>query len=191
MDTGRVYLGRAHVSAERASDGGSLWPHHPGGLVQPERAEGPGDHRAAGLRRPARLQGRAPVQLQGRQAGGCAGGADPSELTMSDDRDRIAEFKEVADLMPDDPVVRFGLAGAYLDAGQAESAIIEYQETIRLKPDYSAAHRGLGRALERAGRREAALAAYRKGLEVATQTGDLQTKKEIEVFLRRLDPPGS
>ena len=101
--------------------------------------------------------------------------------------DRIAEFKEVAELMPDDPVVRFGLAGAYLDAGQAESAVLEYQETIRLKPDYSAAHRGLGRALERAGRPEEARAAYAKGLEVATQTGDLQTKKEIEVFLRRLD----
>ena len=101
--------------------------------------------------------------------------------------DRIAEFKEVAELMPDDPVVRFGLAGAYLDAGQAESAVREYQETIRLKPDYSAAHRGLGRALERAGRREEARAAYAKGLEVATQTGDLQTKKEIEVCLRRLD----
>ena len=101
--------------------------------------------------------------------------------------DRIAEFKEVAELMPDDPVVRFGLAGAYLDAGQAESAVLEYQETIRLKPDYSAAHRGLGRALERAGRREEARAAYAKGVEVATQTGDLQTKKEIEVFLRRLD----
>jgi hypothetical protein len=27
--------------------------------------------------------------------------------------DRIAEFKEVAELIPDDPVVRFGLAGAY------------------------------------------------------------------------------
>jgi predicted Zn-dependent protease len=51
--------------------------------------------------------------------------------------------------MPDDPVVRFGLAGAYLDAGQPEEAVLEYQQTIRLKPDYSVAHRGLGRALER------------------------------------------
>ena len=106
------------------------------------------------------------------------------------DRDRIAEFKEVAEIMPDDPVVRFGLAGAYLEAGQVENAVREYEETIRLKPDYSAAHRGLGRALERAGRREDAQAAYRKGLEVATRTGDLQTKKEIEVFLRRLDSTG-
>jgi Flp pilus assembly protein TadD len=108
------------------------------------------------------------------------------------ERDRIAEFKEVVELMPDDPVVRFGLAGAYLDAGQAESAILEYEETIRLKLDYSAAaHRGLGRALERAGRRDEAQAAYRKGLDVAARTGDLQTKKEIEVYLHRLDMAGS
>jgi len=81
------------------------------------------DDPAADVHRPGRLPGRAPVQLQGRQAGGCAGGADPSELTVAE-RDRIAEFKEVAELMPDDLVVRFGLAGAYLEAGQAESAII-------------------------------------------------------------------
>ena len=47
------------------------------------------------------------------------------------EHDRIAEFKEVAELMADDPVVRFGLAGAYLEAGQAESVILEYEETIR------------------------------------------------------------
>ena len=61
--------------------------------------------------------------------------------------DRIAELKEVLELMPEDPVVRFGLAGAYLEAGQAENAAAEYQEAIRLKPYYSAAYRGLGRSL--------------------------------------------
>lgn len=106
---------------------------------------------------------------------------------MTEERDRIAQFKEVADMMPDDPVVRFGLAAAYLEAGQINNAVAEYEETIRLKPDYSAAHRGLGRALERAGQREEALAAYRKGLAVAERTGDLQTKKEIEVFVHRLE----
>ena len=105
-------------------------------------------------------------------------------------QDRIEEFKEVVEIMPDDPVVRFGLAGAYLDAGQAEAAAVEYAEAIRLKPDYSAAHRGLGRALERAGRPAEAAAAYTIGLEVAARTGDLQTKKEIEVFLRRLTRAG-
>jgi Flp pilus assembly protein TadD len=102
------------------------------------------------------------------------------------EQDRIAEFKEVLDLMPEDPVVRFGLAGAYLAAGQAEPAVAEYREAIRLKPDYSASHRGLGRALERAGQLDEARAAYTRGLDVAARNGDLQTKKEIEVFLRRL-----
>jgi Flp pilus assembly protein TadD len=102
-------------------------------------------------------------------------------------KDRIAEFKEVVEMMPEDPVVRFGLAAAYLDADQAEAAVAEHTEAIRLKPDYSAAHRGLGRALERAGRMAAARTAHAKGLEVAARTGDLQTKKEIEVFLRRLE----
>ncbi len=106
------------------------------------------------------------------------------------DADRVAEFEEVAQLMPEDPVVRFGLAGVYLDAGRAEDAAREYREAIRLKPDYSAAHRGLGRALERAGRSEEARAAYTRGLEVASRTGDLQTRKEIEVFLRRLAGSG-
>ncbi len=104
--------------------------------------------------------------------------------------DRIAEFREVAELMPDDPVVRFGLAAAYLEAGHAEDAVREYREAIRLKPDYSAAHRGLGRALERAGRIPEARAAYRLGALVASETGDLQTRKEIEVFLRRLERAG-
>jgi Tfp pilus assembly protein PilF len=102
------------------------------------------------------------------------------------DRDRIAEFKEVVEMMPEDPVVRFGLAGAYLDAGDAEAAAAEYAEAIRLDPDYTAAHRGLGRALERAGRVADAVAAYTRGLEVAARTGDLQTGKEMQVFLRRL-----
>jgi predicted Zn-dependent protease len=116
--------------------------------------------------------------------------AETSRVTSVAEQDRIAEFKEVRDLMPEDPVVRFGLGGAYLDAGQPENAVAEYREAIRLKPDYSAAYRGLGRSLERAGQLDEAKAAYARGLEVATRNGDLQTKKEIEVFLRRLEARG-
>jgi len=101
--------------------------------------------------------------------------------------EKIAQFREVVELMPDDPVVRLGLAAAYLEAGRAEDAVREFRETIRLKPDYTAAHRGLGRALEKVGRPEEAKAAYRHGIEVGKVTGDLQTVKEMEVFLRRLE----
>ena len=49
--------------------------------------------------------------------------------------DRIAAFKEVAEEMPDDPEVRFGLAGAYLAAEQAENAVIEYRVMSRGRSD--------------------------------------------------------
>ncbi|MBI4607684.1 MAG: tetratricopeptide repeat protein [Candidatus Rokubacteria bacterium] len=105
--------------------------------------------------------------------------------------EKVAQFEEVVQLFPDDPVARFGLASAYLEAGRAEDAVREFTETLRLKPDYTAAHRGLGRALERAGRAREAMAAYRAGIGVALQTGDLQTKKEMEVFLTRLEKQGA
>jgi hypothetical protein len=40
----------------------------------------------------------------------------------------------------------------------------------------------VGRALEQAGRLAEGEAAYATGLEVTARTGDLRTKKEIEVF---------
>ena len=110
---------------------------------------------------------------------------------MSTAEERIAQFREVVELFPEDPVARFGLATTCLEAGLADDAVKEFEETIRLKPDYTAAHRGLGRALERAGRRQEARAAYVRGIEIAERTGDLQTKKEMEVFLRRLERSGT
>jgi hypothetical protein len=56
---------------------------------------------------------------------------------------------------------------------------------------HSAAHRQLGRALQRAGRRNEAEAACQTRLAVTAHPGALQTKKEIEVFLHRLDTAGS
>ena len=46
------------------------------------------------------------------------------------ERDRIAEFKEVVEMMPDDPVVRFGLAGAYLEMPYADA-----EGLARMLPD--------------------------------------------------------
>lgn len=104
--------------------------------------------------------------------------------------EKIAQFKEVVDLFPEDPTPRFGLAAAYLEGGAFDSAALEFLEVIRLKPDYTAAYRGLGRALERSGRLDEARAAYQQGIDIGQRTRDLQTVKEMEVFLRRLGERG-
>jgi hypothetical protein len=84
------------------------------------------------------------------------------------ERERIAEFKEVAELMPDDPVVRFGSSRTTLPPIAGSSGHWSELDDAR-----------------RCGLRT------ERGSRVAAATGDLQTKKEIEVFLRRLDSAGS
>ena len=105
---------------------------------------------------------------------------------MSGDRTKLEQFKELAELDPEDPVVHYGLGSEHLKLGEFAEAAAAFRQAIALQPDYSAAYRELGKALEKQNRQEEAIAAYRQGKEVATQKGDLQTGREIDVFLKRL-----
>ncbi|MGH9862575.1 MAG: tetratricopeptide repeat protein [Candidatus Acidiferrales bacterium] len=104
---------------------------------------------------------------------------------MSDDK--LEQLKQLAELDPDDAVVHYGLGCEHLRRGEYGEAAEALRRTLQLQADYSAAWRELGKALEKLERREAALEAYRRGLEVAEKKGDLQTVREIAVFLKRLE----
>ncbi|MNI72488.1 hypothetical protein D3C73_1284350 [compost metagenome] len=56
-----------------------------------------------------------------------------------------------------------------------------------LDPDYSAAWKLLGKAWLAGGQPQAAREAWQRGLSVAGSKGDQQARKEMQVFLRRLD----
>jgi Flp pilus assembly protein TadD len=100
---------------------------------------------------------------------------------------RLEQFREIVDLDPDDYFSHFGYASALFDVGRYPEAVLEFREAIRLKPDYSAAFRDLGKALERSGAHAEAMQAYCQGIPVAERNGDLQTLKEMQVFLKRLE----
>jgi tetratricopeptide (TPR) repeat protein len=106
-----------------------------------------------------------------------------------DDRElsRLEQFQELVDLDPDDYFSHFGYASALFDCGRYPEAVREFREAIRLKPDYSAAFRELGKALERSGAPAEAMQVYRQGIPIAERNGDLQTLKEMQVFLKRLE----
>jgi predicted Zn-dependent protease len=100
---------------------------------------------------------------------------------------RVAKLRGFAERSPDDELAWFGLGRALLDLGRAAEAVAPLRRATACKADYSAAWRELGRALSASGDRAAAASAWRQGLVVAERTGDLQTAREIEVFLRRAD----
>jgi predicted Zn-dependent protease len=100
---------------------------------------------------------------------------------------RLEQFRDIVALDPDDYFSHFGYASALFDVGRYPESVLEFREAIRLKPDYSAAFRDLGRALERSGAYAEAMQAYCQGIPIAERNGDLQTLKEMQVFLKRLE----
>lgn len=104
---------------------------------------------------------------------------------MQDDS-LLNDFLEAAAMEPDDPVVLFGLASEYLKLNRYDDAIATAQRLIQVQNDFSAAYRLLGQAYTGKGATDEAIRIYQSGVAVAHKKGDLQTAKEMEVFLHRL-----
>lgn len=103
-----------------------------------------------------------------------------------EEESRVEQFKKVVEIFPDDELAHFGLGQAYYDSGEYDKAVGSFRRVLVLKPDYSAAYRRLGQALEKAGRPAEAEEVYERGIPIAEGKGDLQTVKEMAVFLKRL-----
>jgi tetratricopeptide (TPR) repeat protein len=97
-------------------------------------------------------------------------------------KSQLEAFQELAAQAPENVMVRYSLGLEYLKARRNTEAEGEFREVLHLKPDYSAAYRELGKVLTALERFAEAKSIYEKG--------DLQTKREIEVFLNRIAKGG-
>lgn len=86
----------------------------------------------------------------------------------------------------DNALLRFGLGNACLKDGDAAAAALHLEQATLHNPAHSAAWKLLGKALHALERPRDAEAAWEKGLAVAVQQGDLQSSREMTVFLKRL-----
>ena len=84
-----------------------------------------------------------------------------------------------------DEVSWFGLGRVLMELDRAAEAREAFSQAVKIKPHYTAAYRDLGRAWLACGDAQAASGALERGIEVAERTGDLQTRREMEVFLKR------
>lgn len=103
--------------------------------------------------------------------------------------DLVARLRAQIGGARDGALLRFSLGNALLAAGDNAAAIEAFRETLVFDANYSAAWKILGRVLAEAGDVSAAVETYERGIEVASQRGDQQAAKEMQVFLKRLRKP--
>lgn len=99
---------------------------------------------------------------------------------------KITQLKKLLDLDPNDETGYFMLGKLYLDNKQYTEGAEAFEKAIALNGDYSAAYRHAGDCYRLAEQTEKAREVYNKGIDVAQKRGDLQTAKEMQVYLRKL-----
>jgi tetratricopeptide (TPR) repeat protein len=100
---------------------------------------------------------------------------------------RAEMFRKLLERDPENPMVLYSLGNELFRQKKYSEAREYLSRAVRNKPDYSVAHRTLGRTLYELGEDAEARWVFAEGREVAQKNGDLQTIKEIDVFVRRLE----
>ena len=95
-------------------------------------------------------------------------------------------FRKLLEKDPGNPMVLYSVGNELFKEGRYGEARDHLRRAVENKPDYSVAYRMLGRAHFELHENSEARSVFLKGQEVAQENGDLQTVKEIDVFLRRL-----
>jgi Tfp pilus assembly protein PilF len=100
--------------------------------------------------------------------------------------DRLETLKKFIETNPGDCFARYGVAQEYLKRGEYENALDQFTRIFEIKPDYQAAYYHGAKTYEKLGRLEEARATYRKGIEVASRSGDLHAQSELQAALDEL-----
>jgi predicted Zn-dependent protease len=96
-------------------------------------------------------------------------------------------FRKLIERDPDNPMILYSIGNELFKEKKYSEAEEYLRRAVQNKPDYSVAYRTLGRTLYELCEDAEARRIFAEGREVAQKNGDLQTAKEIDVFLRRLE----
>ena len=100
---------------------------------------------------------------------------------------RSEMFRKLLERDQNNPMVLYSLGNELFKEKKYPEAREYLSRAVRNKPDYSVAYRVLGRTLYELHEDTEARRVFARGREVAKENGDLQTVKEIDVFIRRME----
>ncbi len=101
--------------------------------------------------------------------------------------DKLSAFLGMLEAGQDGPLLRYSIGLEYLNGDLPEEAAAHLRRCLEQDPGYSAAYKALARAQDAAGLAGECRKTLSEGIARAAEKGDMQAKKEMEVFLRRLD----
>ena len=104
------------------------------------------------------------------------------------EKTRIQQLEEVIGDNSENAFLQYSLGHEYLEIEDIKNAIPKLEKAIQLQDTYSAPYRALGKALSLDARIDEAKDIFLRGIKIANERGDLQTAKEMAVFLKRIDP---
>ena len=102
-------------------------------------------------------------------------------------QDKLQAFLQMLDSGQDGALLRYSIGQEYLHANQPGEAVPHLQACLEQDAGYSAAYKALAEAQDHQGEAAACRTTLEHGIDVAAEKGDMQAKKEMEVYLRRLD----
>lgn len=100
---------------------------------------------------------------------------------------RSEMFRKLLQRDESNPMVLYSLGNELFKEGRHAEARDHLKRAVENKPDYSVAYRTLGRAHFELGEDDEAKRVFEEGRRVAGANGDLQTVREIDVFMKRLE----
>jgi tetratricopeptide (TPR) repeat protein len=98
----------------------------------------------------------------------------------------IDNLQTMLDAGQDNALLRFALGSAFLKNEKYEEAIEHLSKATEQNPDHSAAWKLYGKALVAINKTEEAKDIFTRGIDAANKNGDIQSIKEMQVFLKRI-----
>ena len=104
-------------------------------------------------------------------------------------RERIEQFRKMAEADPSNEVGHFSLGRELLAGGDAAGAVPPLRRVVELNPNISKAYQLLGQALQATGDAAGATDVWTRGVTTADGRGELMPRDEMVVLLKGIGAP--
>jgi tetratricopeptide (TPR) repeat protein len=108
---------------------------------------------------------------------------------MSQNSERIEQFRKMAEADPNNEIGHFSLGREYLNAGQYDAAVQSLRRVIQLNPNISKAYQLTGEALLKENKREEAITVLTEGVKIADARGEVPPRSEMIQLLKDIGAP--